>query len=105
MRLAKVNAGHWKDSGSGPGFNKRYEFAEDCVEAGKVAISYLHTEGHPFTPDHTTDEILQWSEEEIKEMYLKKKSEDTGQNVIKVINELNSIGENLKLIGSNLNGF
>lgn len=70
MRLAKVNAGHWKDGGSGPGFSKRYEFAEDCVEAGKMVISFLHTGGHPFTPDRTTDEIMQWSEEEIKEMYL-----------------------------------
>lgn len=70
MRLAKVNAGHWMDDGSGPGFSRRYEFAEDCVETGKVAISFLHTSGHPFTPDRSTDEIMQWTEQEIKEMYL-----------------------------------
>jgi hypothetical protein len=72
MRLAKVNAGHWKDGDSGPGFSRRYQFAEDCLEAGKVAISFLHTGGHPFTPHLSTDVIMHWSKEEIKEMYLEK---------------------------------
>lgn len=70
MRLGKVNAGHWQDSGSGPNFSTRYEFAEDCVEVGKVGISFLHTDGHPFHEDLTTEEILEWSEDEIKQMYL-----------------------------------
>jgi hypothetical protein len=39
---------------------------------------------------------------EIKEMYLKKKSEQDGQRVIEVIRELNNIGESLKLIGSSM---
>ena len=40
--------------------------------------------------------------QEIKEIYRKKKSNQDGQKVIQVVNELNNIGENLKLIGSNL---
>lgn len=70
MRLAKVTAGHWKDEGAGAGFNKRYEFAEDLVNSGKVAISFLHRDGHPFHGDLTTDEIMGWSRSEIKEMYM-----------------------------------
>lgn len=70
MRIGKINAGHWKDSGSGPGFNKRYEFAEDLVAAGKVAISFLDTNGHPFHEDLTADQIRNWSHDELKEKYL-----------------------------------
>lgn len=72
MRLAKVNAGHWEDGGNGPGFSKRYEFAEDCVNLGKVGISFLHLDGHPFHEDLTTEEIMKWSKSEIKEKYLDK---------------------------------
>ena len=39
--LRLINAGHWEDGGSGPGFNRRYEFAEDCVNHRKAGISYL----------------------------------------------------------------
>lgn len=72
MRLGKVNAGHWKDSRPGPGFSKRYDFAEDCVDAGKIAISFLHSDGHPFGAEQTTEEILNWTRSEIKEKYLDK---------------------------------
>ncbi|WP_026188901.1 DNA repair ATPase [Orenia marismortui] len=48
----------------------------------------------------TEEQQQRW--QEIKEIYLKKKSEKDGQNVIQVIQELNQIGESLKLIGNSM---
>ncbi|GAB3022249.1 hypothetical protein [Natronobiforma cellulositropha] len=76
MRIAKVNAGHWKDGGSGPGFNKRYEFAGDLVDAGKVAISFLDADGHPFHKTLKTKQIKNLSKNDIKEGYLKEGSSE-----------------------------
>lgn len=70
MRLGKVNAGHWTNEGSGPDFSKRYEFAETCVDVGKVGVSFLHQDGHPFNEDLTTEDIMEWSKSEIKQKYI-----------------------------------
>ncbi|MFP4016844.1 MAG: AAA family ATPase, partial [Halanaerobiales bacterium] len=55
---------------------------------------------YEITDRMNTDQEKRWNE--IKKIYLDKKSEKDGQRVIQVIKELNDIGENLKLIGNNL---
>lgn len=69
MKLAKVTAGHWKDSTSGPDFSRRYQFVDDCREKKKIAIGFMFGQGTPFDEQTETDDIRELDTSELKAMY------------------------------------
>ncbi|WP_435098498.1 hypothetical protein [Halorubrum sp. N11] len=71
MKLAKVTAGHWKDSGDDAGFSRRYQFADDCREKSKIAIGFMFDEGTPLDANTTTADIRELGTTDLKAMYEK----------------------------------
>jgi len=68
MKLAKVNGGHWSDDGTGHGYDRRFEFIDDCVGEGKIAVSFVFPAGNPF--DHVDEaEMKKISASELKQLY------------------------------------
>jgi len=72
MKLAKVTAGHWKDSTEGADFSRRYQFADDCREKNKIAIGFMFREGTPFDGETDTADIRGLESTELKAMYEEK---------------------------------
>lgn len=69
MKLAKITAGHWKDSTEGYDFSRRYQFSDDCREMNGVAIGFMFPEGTPFDAETKTADIEGLNTREIKAMY------------------------------------
>lgn len=72
MKLAKVTAGHWKDSMDNADFSRRYQFADDCRASNKVAIGFMFGEGTPFDGQTETTNIQELDTAELKAMYEEK---------------------------------
>lgn len=85
MELAKTSAGHWSDGGEGPGYDRRYEFIDDCVQSEKVAVSFRFKEGHPF------DELSESDMKTITASELKEEFEKYGVDAGKAKNAADQI--------------
>lgn len=63
LTLAKVTAGHSEE--------ERYEFSQDCIDKGKVPISFKHPEGNPIDDGdiNSTEDIEDISSDKLAEKY------------------------------------
>jgi len=63
LKLAKVTAGHEEE--------KRYEFMQDCITRGEIAISFKHPEGNPIEngPIESTQDVEDTTVSDLAAMY------------------------------------